>query len=283
MRNIESEIIADSVNAKTGKRITTFKLRYPRFIHSELMTHRMFSRNAASSRAIPVEKMIASVDVEAAHPEWWGAAQKGMQANTEIANKNLAYKKWGKAAGVAIGSARGLLDVGLHKQIANRVLEPFSHITVLVTATDYENFFKLRAHKDAQPEFQVLAYRMLDQYLNGTPQEKNLGEWHIPYDSPKLKLNQRLYTATARAARISYDNLDGSNSTLQGDKALHDRLAASGHWSPFEHCAEACIEGDSNNFRGGWIQYRELVEPEPDKNPNMLTNILENKPKWVTL
>ena len=283
MRNIESEIIADSINTVTGKRITTFKLRYPRFIHSELMTHRMFSRNAASSRAIPVEKMVAAVRINTARPEYWGLAKKGMQAGAEVNNKSEALHHWNRSATDAATYASVLSDFGLHKQIVNRVLEPFSHITVLVTATDYENFFKLRAHKDAQPEFQVLAFRMLEQYLNGTPEEKGLGEWHIPYDEPGLDLSERLSTATARAARISYDNLDGSQSTPKGDKALHGKLAASGHWSPFEHCAQASINCDSNNFRGGWLQYREQIELEPEKDPNMLTNLLENKPEWVNL
>lgn len=173
---IKTSILADSVNP-SGVRLTTFLLTYPRFIHSEFMTHRVFSRNAASSRAIPVKKMIRAVLDTPAMPVRWGATQKGMQASKDLTGWRKAMCRWVWLRGrdLAVLVARTLLFLRLHKQIANRVLEPWSHITVLATASDLQNFFALRAHKDAQPEFQVLAFSMLADYLTSTPPLVELG------------------------------------------------------------------------------------------------------------
>ena len=86
---MEVKVIADSIS-ESGKRITTFQLKYPRFIHSEVMTHRVFSRNASSSRAIPVKKMIEQVRNNPAMPIHWGANQSGMQAKNEL---NECFRK----------------------------------------------------------------------------------------------------------------------------------------------------------------------------------------------
>lgn len=257
MKTFTTDIIADSINP-SGGRVTSFLLTYPRFIHSELMTHRAFSRNAASSRAIPISKVIEQVKTSPAMPVRWGKNGKGMQDHGVFdgVEATEAEMTWRKAAELAIRSAEGLEARGLHKQIVNRVLEPFVWMTTLVTATEWENFFSLRVHKDAQPEFQHLAYLMLKTYLSSTPKRLNWGEWHIPFGermSEGLDNATKLKIAVARAARTSYLTMDGSIDVAK-DIELHDRLSESGHWSPFEHPCQAA-EKSRGNFRG-WEQYR---------------------------
>lgn len=262
---INAEIVADSIGPNSD-RITTFLLRYPRFIHSELMTHRAFSRNAASSRAIPIKRMIEDVKKETAQPAIWGRNQAGMQSNEVlgIIEEEKARAIWLEAMVDAANHAERLFNVGAHKQIANRLIEPFAHMVTLVTATDWTNFFALRAHKDAQPEFQILAYRMLGRYLHTTPAVKKVGEWHIPYGDRMpdgLSVEDQIKVATARAARTSYMTFDGEIDAIK-DIGLHDKLTTSNHWSPAEHPAQ-CM-GDSNyygNFKG-WKQYRKFFDTE---------------------
>jgi thymidylate synthase ThyX len=263
---IDVKIVADSVNP-IGNRLTSFILTYPRFIHSEVMTHRMFSRNAASSRAIPLHKMIDAISTSPAQPVFWGKNQKGMQALEELPpeEKSKAIKIWHNSCKRQIKYAKMLAKLDVHKQIANRLLEPFAHMTTLITATEWGNFFNLRAHPDAQPEFQELAYRILETYSGSIPQEKTEGEWHLPfsdrYMQEGLTIEELLKITTARAARISYKNFEG-DIDHQKDYELHDRLANSGHWSPFEHAAKAlAISEFVGNFRG-FMQYRKMFQNE---------------------
>jgi thymidylate synthase ThyX len=230
------------------------------------MTHRVFSRNAASSRAIPIQKMIDEIKKCPARPVHWGRNQKGMQAHEALDRDTAlaAIALWDKAALQAISIAEQMVSLGVHKQIANRLLEPFAHMTTLVTATDFDNFFSLRADPDAQPEFQTLAFNALDAYLDGTPQALAPGEWHIPFGDrmPQgLQVAERLKIAVARAARVSYKTFEGKIDPVE-DYRLHDRLAEGGHWSPFEHVAQ-CLETRerSGNFLG-WGQYRKQFPRE---------------------
>lgn len=277
-------VVADSVNP-AGARITTMLLKYQRFIHSEVMTHRAFSRNAASSRAIPVKKIIDSVKLDPALPVYWGKTQAGMQAAEECDPETIAKCKetWLASRDEAVVRAEQLLGLGLHKQIANRILEPWMHMQTLVTATELGNFFNLRVHKDAQPEFQALAKEMLVQFLASTPKQLKEGEWHLPFgdiDIPaETPIETRLKLVTARAARTSYKNFDGK-SDVEADCQLHDRLAQSGHFSPFEHAARATSDPRhlvSGNFIGGWIQYRKLLQNEnrTKMDPNKLLEALK--------
>ncbi len=263
---IEAKIIADSIGP-TSKRITSFILTYPRFIHSELMTHRLFSRNAASSRAIPIEKVIERVVKEPAMPIFWGKNQKGMQSREELEfeDKEKAKKEWLLAAGDAVVRARTLHKIGVHKQIANRVLEPYMHMVTLVTATEFGNFFNLRVDPEAQPEFEELAYQMLLAYEASKPKQKKAGEWHLPfadkYVNKAMSIKKLLKIVTARAARISYANFEG-DFDHEKDYLLHDSLLINGHWSPFEHAAKAMKTlVKSGNFIG-WKQYRKKFKNE---------------------
>ena len=176
-----ARILLDSVSPG-GVRLTTMEVRYPRFIHSELMTHRVFSRNSASSRAIPIRKMIDAVRAEPAMPMWWGRNQSGMQARDPLdpASQALAEVEWRKALDDALTHAERLAakDINLHKQLVNRILEPFAWITVIITATEWANFFTQRTHEDAQPELRHIAELMLTAYRAGEPCALAHGEWH---------------------------------------------------------------------------------------------------------
>lgn len=258
----EAIVLADSLNTATGDRLTTLQLTYPRFIHAELLTHRMFSRNTASSRAIPVEKMIEAAVTNPAAPIYWGSNKAGMQAGAEVAEPENAHTAWLHARDAAVAQARSLASLKLHKQIVNRVLEPFLWHTAIVSATEWDNFFKLRLHPDAQPEMQELAKHMIGALDSSEPKPVFPASWHLPLIFPEdqeLNLETQRKLSTARCARVSYLTHDGRRD-IQADLDLHDRLAASGHWSPFEHVAQPVSESKFiGNFRG-FRQYRKQIE-----------------------
>lgn len=160
---IEAEVICDSISPQ-DKRLTTFKLRYPKFIHSELMTHRVLSRNASSSRAVPTAKLLAEVrsDAERATFAHWGADQKGMGTDKELEGDDLlaVQRQWREGALDMAAIAETMLRRGAAKQLVNRLLEPFSHINVVVSATEWDNFFGLRLDRAAQPEMRALVCAM---------------------------------------------------------------------------------------------------------------------------
>lgn len=294
---ITAQILADSINSRE-RRITTWLLEYPRFIHAEFMTHRDFSRNAGSSRAIPLKESIFAINKNPALPVWWGSTQKGMQSGPELTGENLVTAKSNcdRAMRYCIDQAWHTNEIGLHKSITNRWLEPWSHIKVIATITDMRNFFALRAHPAAMPEFQVLAYRMLELYLESIPTEKKDGEWHIPFEKgfkidPILTLPQRLKVATARCCWVSYNKPDkviGEHTTVGEALARHDDAAKNGHWSPFEHCARAVPIGqvyahsnfDTDNYPSGWFQYRKGFNQERKTKVN-LQDILNERPEWT--
>jgi thymidylate synthase ThyX len=270
----EVKIIEDSLYE--GSRLTTFQLKYPRFIHSEFMTHRVFSRNASSSRAIPVEKMIEQVRNDPAMPVHWGKNQSGMQAHEELTGIELARTKldWVNAYLQAAAIAERMATYGAHKQVVNRILEPFQWISVVCTATDYQNFFDLRCHEDAQPEIKVLADMMKKVYDENKPEELTLTEYHLPYVS---SMERSQYSkpdcvkfSVARCARVSYLTHDGQNPSPEKDITLYDRLVGSRplHASPAEHQAKPwnpykTSEGGwhmNGNFSTKWNQYRKFLE-----------------------
>jgi len=267
---IEAKIIADSIS-QTNARLTTFQLIYPRMVHAELMTHRVFSRNASSSRAIPVAKIIQQVIDNPAMPVYWGKNQKGMQAKEELTGEALEQAKsiWLAARDAAVVEARKLVEIDLHKQIANRILEPWHHIHVVVTATDFDNFFALRCHPDAQPEIKVLAEQMADLFFANKPSELSQGMWHLPYVSKIGGMyvpaddKSLIKASVARCARVSYMTHDNQNPTLEKDVELYNQLLSSVHMSPFEHPATPMTDPNkySGNFRG-WVQYRKTIKGE---------------------
>lgn len=272
---ITAKVVARSVH-NNGPVLTTLELRYPRFIHSEFMTHRVFSRNAASSRAIPVAKMLEQVRNDPAMPIHWGKNQPGMQAreehDAEVYIRSADWtcpsaEAWRFAASRAADMAENFMQAGYHKQIVNRLLEPFQFIVVIVTATEWDNFFKLRLHADAQPEMQELARVMKDAMDSVEPDNLGYVEAHLPYitaeDREHVSYYADLYkVSTARCARVSYLTHDRENSDVEKDMELHDKLLTAGHLSPFEHVAWPNgydIPALASNFVG-WTQYRKYVE-----------------------
>lgn len=256
--NISATIIAHSKSAVDGKEIITYELEYHRYIHSELMTHRTFSRNAASSRAIPVSKMIDLVRTSPATPIHWGKNQAGMQADKEIENVNgSGIEKWWKDCAIqACNEAHEMTtNLGLHKQITNRLLEPFQMIKVVVTATEWDNFFWLRFHKAAQPEIQELARCMLVAKKRSVAEVLQVGEWHTPYvdhwrDEDGLKyilededgqgffcnIQDALKVSASCCAQVSYRKTDDS---LEKADKVWQMLTTDErtHSSPTEHQA----------------------------------------------
>lgn len=284
--SIKTEIIADSLNPK-GKRLTSFMAEFPRWILAEVNTHRMLSKSVASSRAIPVDKMIQMVIDNPAMPEFWGKNQSGMQSNEELMGTELENAKvaWLIARDRAVETARMLQKTGLHKQYVNRSIESFMYVRAIITGTDFGNFFALRAHKDAQPEFQVLAYKMLEAYNNSQPKQLEYGQWHIPfgdnidenrlfasipYTFPESEITDVLLSemkrkvAAARCARISYYNFEGKDDYVK-DMETCDKLAGAvpRHLSPFEHIAQAV---DTDSYIGNFCGFKQMRKFFEDEN-----------------
>lgn len=252
-------VIADTVSPE-GKRITTFELVYPRYIHSELMTHRVFSRNASSSRATPLKVTLDEVRHDPVFFDFVGKNQSGMVAGEELTDKELKefHDLWVELGNKVANYVEYMSNnLGIHKQTLNRALEPWLRIRTLVTATEWDNFFKLRLAKDAQPEIYSLAQAMKKAMNKSVPKEDTL---HVPYVSKSELLDEEVGTldwvkvGVARCARVSYARHDGKESDISEDIKLHNRLLEGGHFSPFEHIARA-RKGQWANF-DGWRSYR---------------------------
>lgn len=264
----------------------TFELTYPRYIHSEFMTHRMFSRNASSSRAIPVAKVIQQVESNPVIPPKVYMNKAGMVGDVEAdATDTVAfYNLWLDAATNAVKTANEMEKIGIHKQHINRILEPFQFIHVIVTATEWSNFFRLRLAHDAQPEMQELAnaiYDEMDKYKYesfgyiavggyGSPCEIISGDSTVvtlPYVTEEdiSKVGAENYitlmkVSSARCARVSYNNHDGSKPDIEKDLKLFDLLSEGGHMSPLEHTCIRNIEYVPSANLMGWESLRYLLE-----------------------
>jgi hypothetical protein len=274
---ISAKIIADSIpwwpasGTTRRPRLVTFELTYPRFVHSEVLTHRAFSRNAASSRAIPVRTLLKQVWNDPAMPVYWGSNRPGMQAGAELTGWRLwaARKLWVTAGCMMVGVAWLFIKIGLHKQIANRVLEPWMWMKTILTGTEWANLFAQRRTPEAQPEFKALADEMYREMRSCRPTQLQTGTWHLPYIRPSewlahrdgdLTVEDLKKMSTARCARVSYLNHDGTAPKIAKDIALHDFLAKQPHPSPFEHVCTPDPHAKSNVR--GWRQYRAEIPNE---------------------
>ncbi len=260
----QADVLLDSLSPG-GHRLTTFVLRFPRFVLPEFNTHRMFSRNASSSRAIPTTKLMQQLREDPVEPVAWGRNQAGMQAREELsAGESLAAAAvWHDARESALRHAEQLRALGVHKQIVNRVLEPWMWASVIVSSTTYDNFFTLRCHPDAQPEIKRLADLMRAAYEASAPAPVGAGGWHLPFidgpDDRAMPLDVQKRVSVARAARVSYLNHAGARD-VDADLVLHQRLLEAGHWSPFEHVATATDGHQAFNNFVGWQAYRWQME-----------------------
>lgn len=276
-KQYDVQILLKSVNT-FGQKLTTFQLKYPRIIHSEFMTHRVFSRNASSSRAIPVKKVIEQVRNNPAGPIHWGKNQSGMQANEELFGSDRLYaqKLWLDAARIAADIAEEMMSVGLHKQVANRILEPYQWMHVVLTTSHLTNYYNLRCHKDAAPEIKYLADLMkdLDEKTEATLLKD--GDFHLPYikkeEFNQFKIEDLIKFSVARCARVSYLTHDNETPKPEDDLKLYDRLLGADpiHASPSEHQARPATSievshgqnGFSGNFSPTWRQHRKYIEDD---------------------
>lgn len=313
---IYAQVIADSINPQ-GDRLTTLQLHYHRYIHSEFMTHRMFSRNASSSRAIPVKSMLEYIENNPAIPFHWGKNQAGMQADGEndtlidtgevkfdangIAHPYVVTKKdaWERAMHEATFYANAFDQAGYHKQIVNRITEPYQFMNTVVSATDLDNFFFLRCHKDAAPEIHELADLMYDAREQSEPELLREGMWHTPYVEHHydddgvvfayksghsfIDVEDAIKISASCAAQVSYRKNDTS---LDKAISIFDKLVGMSplHASPFEHVATPFTEEEyisrnrarvimqkegfivpevmyKGNFQG-WTQFRKTLKGE---------------------
>lgn len=274
---LKVKLLADSVST-TGVRLTTLELTYPRFIHAELLTHRVFSRNASSSRAIPTKRAIKMIRDNPAVPASWRMNQPGMQGY-EVASEETtlaAQAIWLGAMEDAIRHAEAMDELGIHKQVVNRITEPYAHIKVVLTSVYWENWDGLRRHDAADPTICALAEEIYSARTDSTPVLLHPGEWHLPYITEEelthygSDLCKKI--SAARCARVSYNNHDGTKTTLESDLNLHDKLLVDQpiHSSPAEHQArpdtktsdEKWQEGHLAGNLTGWCQYRKTLANE---------------------
>ena len=259
MTGIAATVLADSMSP-TGHRLQSFQVTAHRWILAEINTHKRLSRNYRSSRAVPVKKLIEEVRTNPAMPVEWRKNKPGMQAGELMTPEEAARAEiyWRAAAADAADHAEELAEMGLHKQWANRGLETYLYVHGVLTATEWGNFFGLRYHKDAQPEFRELAKAMYRARQGSTPKLLLPVEWHLPdvdeFDVSAAKEAGRTNLfgmgwseilkriSAARCARVSYKVFDAyRRSTIADDLELAKHLMKSGHWSCFEH--QATLDG----------------------------------------
>jgi len=264
----ECSVLADSLNP-ISKRLTTVVVTYPRFVHAEVMTHRVFSRNTASSRAIPNEKLRQRVIDDPAMPVWWGKNVSGMQAPEELDEASIEKAKacWLNARDAMLEASEQLAKIGLHKQLCNRIIESWMPITAIISATEWDGFFRQRCHKDAQPEMRRAAEVIRDAMAASSPRKLEPGQWHLPLvrngaggDDQGMALEDQVKLSVARCARVSYLTHDGRRDP-HADLDLYQRLVTQGHWSPHEHAAEALGSDKRIGNFSGFMQHRAYVDP----------------------
>lgn len=258
-----ARVLLDSIS-EAGTRLTTMEVTFPRFVLPEWNTHRSFSRNSSSSRAVPTSKLIERALMEPAMPAEWGRNKPGMAASEVLGEEEArqAEALWLEARDAAVAQARKLQELKVHKQVLNRILEPFLWHTVIVTATEWDNFFDLRCAPNAQPEIRTAALLMRDALANSQPTLVREGEWHLPLmqaDERGLDIDEQKKISAARCARVSYLTHEGKRD-IEKDLELCERLEHDRHLSPFEHVATPADDAAFHaNFRG-WVQMRAAIE-----------------------
>lgn len=261
---IDVRVLAHSTAEGCGD-IITIQVRYPWFIHPEIMTHRVFSRNFMSGRAVPTLRMLRDVLRDPAEPVEWGRNRPGMQsAGPLIGGRRVIVKAmWHGLRYLAVGAAWVAYKAGAHKQVVNRLVMPWAHIEGVITATEWQNFFDLRCHPAADPTMRALAEAIRKCIVLSQPRHLKPDEWHLPMVLDGAK-EYRLDTSVAACARVSYGTHDGSIRTVWRDLELATKLRNDRHLSPFEHQALPAPQGldDSHvsNLGRHWLQHRKVIE-----------------------
>lgn len=267
----QATVLARSCHEDGSCVLTTWELVYPRYIHAEVLTHRMFSRNAASSRATPTHVLANEAACNPAFFDSLTTNQRGMVGGAELSEDDAESFKieWtGLATEVAKCAMAWKRRYNLSKQVINRIMEPFMFIRTIVTATEVDNFFKLRLAPDAQPEIQSLAKAMKESMEKVEPRKLKPGQMHLPYiDNESLKVVADIdnaVTSIAACARVSVVRGDGRHTTLTEDTAFVERLAKAGHLSPFEHVAVCAVADDMYANLRGWRSIRYGIDHVPE-------------------
>jgi hypothetical protein len=294
---VEAKVVCHSISPEAIP-IATVQIKQPRIIHSEFMTHRALSKNASSSRAIPTERMLKNILEDPARPVRFGANQKGMQDKGGDHREPVMFcnpftgalismppeDAWDYGLHLMSSISQGFADAGYHKQIANRLVEPWSHISLVVTATEWDNFFMLRDHPDADPTIHAVAAAVKDALRESSPKLIKQGQWHLPYihedeKGGSIALADLIKMSVARCARVSYLNHDGGNPSMEEDINLYTRLMGSQpfHATPSEHQATPdryapfvangymTKKWENPHEHGnlyGWRQYRKMISGE---------------------
>ena len=292
--SITAKVVCDSIS-ENGVRLTTFEIEYPRIVMSEFNTMRAISKNSSSSRAIPVSKMLEHTKQVNLKPIYFGSKKSGMQAGDELSGVELEQAKgvWEASLRNAVESSEMLDNLGVAKEVTNRLVEPFQLVKVVCTATDWDNFFNLRLHPDSDPNICMLAYKMYQAKADSKPQSLYEGEYHTPYvkalreetgslcyydnDDNYLTLADAIKISAASCASVSYRT---EGMTLEKAGKIFDMLVKAEviHSSPFEHIATPIRDQSKNvndwgegvthmnrngalcsgNLRG-WISYRHTL------------------------
>jgi hypothetical protein len=280
-----AKVVLDSITP-AGHRLTTMEVTIPRMVLAEFNTHRVFSRNSASSRAIPVKKMLERVRKDPFTPLFWGKNQKGMAASVELssAEQEAALRTWLMARDTCANATEhlALSSLDVHKQTANRIIEPWLWHTVIVSSTEWPNFNNLRRHPAAQPEINKPANMLFEARAASKPASAVEGYWHLPYvykekaqlwfpndiddakamgDDLKVSWIEILkMVSVGRCARVSVLNHDGERK-LGEDVEMFGKLKKNGHMSPLEHVARPMTKRELNTYR----MYHYVIEtPDGD-------------------
>jgi len=266
---MSAKIILDSQHPNGG-RLTTMVLRIPTCVLAQFNTHRWFSKNAASMRAIPTTRVLQDVLKDPYVPEWT-SNKPGMQGGDTIRWPRLATKAWVAALYCAAATVWFFSKLGLHKQVVNRLVSPWSFTEVVVTGNQsaWANFLALRADSHADPALQKVAYRAAFELANSRPDPLSIGDWHLPFtrENRPGKGKAAIIQSVARCARVSYKSrLNGLfDSHLEEDEKLYERLLGCDpkHASPSEHQACAVIsDSQGGNLGMGWMQFRKTLAGE---------------------
>lgn len=288
-----------------GISMYSFEVEIPRIILAEWNTHGMLNTNAQSSRAVPTKKLIEEVRRNPYMPSYWGRNQKGMQAYEECNEPVKGDSReafWDICVQTNCVFAEAFEEAGYHKQIANRVIEPYSHTKLVVSGTEWNNFFNLRIHKDAEPNIREMAVQIYKLIHQSQGEYINNGEWHLPYisryrqegrmkylfDQQEVSLEEALRISLACVAQVSYRTLNTDPEIIE---RIHNNLFPSNgdpiHGSPAQHlatpfkeiqCKGDWQEGETHRDRDGyswsaqlrgWCQYRKLI---PNENVTTFTH-----------
>lgn len=271
MNQIEVKLIAYSESIETQKRLATFVIKIPKFVWGHVISHRVFSRNSASSRATPSKRIRKSVLKQPFVPVYFGKNKPGMQSGTALKGIQLWLSKkiwlWSRYFPVFFHFLGEKLKI--HKEVLNRILEPWLMVDVIVSATEWSNFISLRTNESAQPEMQYIAQKIEFTLKNSTPNLLKEGEWHLPFlleEEHSLDIDIKKKICVARCARVSYSLFNGRLSDIENDLKLCEKLSTSGHWSPFEHVATPLNEKNNIGNFVGWKQFRKEFIIESGSN-----------------